>query len=349
LPAVLLLFRGRLDRLRTAPWISGAILGGLTASSWFVLLGLQEGWESVFAFFLRENVGRYLDTSFGPQRGFFYFPGVFVGDFFPWSIVLLLHVVLQTKPKLKDFFIRGLFPLGWVLLVLIFFSFSLNKQEYYLLPAYPAAALLIAQIVEGGERPGLGARIAAVLTALAAIPLFLLGRLYVPSDLAVVVPVVLLVITARLLWREHLLASALPLSLCFGSAVLLWGPHIEALRPVPQFAEEIVQDAGRRGASDFRAGYFRWTTPSLRFYLDRNIVELYDIDDAGRFLEEPGTRYLVTDEAGYALLRRRIGENLVVVSRHERIMTRARDLWNGLEGGPSGRGTLPVYLVTTRR
>ena len=57
------------------------------SGSWFVMLALKQGWQPVVDFFLTENLGRFSHVDFGPQRGPFYYVGVFMTEFSPWSFL----------------------------------------------------------------------------------------------------------------------------------------------------------------------------------------------------------------------------------------------------------------------
>ena len=99
-------------------------------------------------FFLSDNLGRFVSVDFGPQRGPFYYVGVFLGDFFPWSFFFPAAVIWSLRRK-KDSGGEEETDHHWMLLSLwmgtyfLLFSLSHNKQEYYILPLYPAAALWV--------------------------------------------------------------------------------------------------------------------------------------------------------------------------------------------------------------
>ena len=71
---------GQIHRLGQAPWVAGGLIYSFLCSFWFVLLGITTGWEPVMEFFLSDNLGRFVSVDFGPQRGLFYYAGVFLGD-----------------------------------------------------------------------------------------------------------------------------------------------------------------------------------------------------------------------------------------------------------------------------
>ena len=77
-------------RLKTRQLILPGAVFLLIASSWFLLLFVKLGWDPVLAFFLKENLGRFSNVDYGPARSLFYYVGVFLGDFFPWSLFFVI-------------------------------------------------------------------------------------------------------------------------------------------------------------------------------------------------------------------------------------------------------------------
>jgi 4-amino-4-deoxy-L-arabinose transferase-like glycosyltransferase len=88
-----------------------------------------------------EHFGRFASGMF--RRGgpwYYFFPVVLVG-FFPWSFLLPFVVREYWKNKLDD---KTLFLILWVSLPFIFFSISKSKLPHYILPIFPALAMLTA-------------------------------------------------------------------------------------------------------------------------------------------------------------------------------------------------------------
>jgi 4-amino-4-deoxy-L-arabinose transferase-like glycosyltransferase len=104
-----------------------------------------------------ETVGRVgRGGVVGIVSGLWVMPVQFVAKFLPWSVFVFLAGwdILAARPKSRWF----THPLGpallWVVLVLLFFSFSGGKRADYLAPAYPAAAVLVSLwlVTEGLRR-----------------------------------------------------------------------------------------------------------------------------------------------------------------------------------------------------
>ncbi len=134
------------SRLRPGPLISAAAIFAAVAGSWYAAALAQAG----FAFFHKqivlENVLRFLPSEGGPSRHhalWFYFPMLAVG-MLPWSIALPQALVRASHdrepsgvPSLASYCVT------WILVVFVVCTLASGKRTNYLLPLYPAAALLV--------------------------------------------------------------------------------------------------------------------------------------------------------------------------------------------------------------
>jgi len=149
--AFLLLTRNlrHLGRMR---WLSSTAVFLLIAAPWHVLAALRtpgqgnvRGW--LWFYFVNEHFLRYLGRRVPHDYGtvpFVVFWGLLLVWLFPWSAYLpqALRQVPHANFSRLDLRQRAslLFAI-WAAVVLVFFSFS-TRQEYYVMPALPALALL---------------------------------------------------------------------------------------------------------------------------------------------------------------------------------------------------------------
>ncbi len=122
------------------PPASGAVFL-LVAGSWYA----AAMWEGGKGFFFRQIVEENLRTAtgeYGHHQPFYYFIQVFFLNMIPWSFRFLFTALFlyRQRDHLTE---RGLlYPLIWFVTVFVFFSVSVGKRGIYILPLYPAAALL---------------------------------------------------------------------------------------------------------------------------------------------------------------------------------------------------------------
>jgi 4-amino-4-deoxy-L-arabinose transferase-like glycosyltransferase len=134
IPAGVLFFYSLATRRLKAffiPLATGSLLALALGSIWFYLAGKAY----IDEFLLHQNIARYT-TGFDHIEPFwYYFPKLFV-NFLPWSIALPFAAFFAYRRRLW-------LPLIWLLFTFLFFDVSRSKRAIYLLPCYPACALLV--------------------------------------------------------------------------------------------------------------------------------------------------------------------------------------------------------------
>ncbi|MEQ8967815.1 MAG: glycosyltransferase family 39 protein [Azospirillaceae bacterium] len=169
----------------------GAPLALLVAAPWFVAIGLQSGGG-----FYEDSVGTDLlgklfsgQESHGAPPG--YYLGLFPVTFWPATLGLVLAVPMIRR-RWREPAVR--FCLAWILPTWLVFELVATKLPHYVLPTYPALALLVAWAILDRPRdvaagpPGRAGRIVAAVLfgipalglplALAALPIVSEGRLF---------------------------------------------------------------------------------------------------------------------------------------------------------------------------
>ncbi len=124
--------------LEQAPLV---LVSALVVLPWAYALGEQIGWEVFWNAFYEQNFARFLSAEGkGHGRPWHYFLVRFWVDFAPWSL-FLPFAMYGARELWSQRYARLL--LIWAFALLVFFSLASTKREVYLLPAYPAFALLI--------------------------------------------------------------------------------------------------------------------------------------------------------------------------------------------------------------
>jgi 4-amino-4-deoxy-L-arabinose transferase-like glycosyltransferase len=157
-------------------WVGGLLLFLVPILAWLLpmlLVARAEGdpqhAEYVQNILFGQTVHRYA-TPTGHLHSPFYFFGIIAIDWLPLSLLLPWALPAWWR-RLKRRDARFLLPLGWIVLLLLFFSFSPGKRDVYILPALPITALALAPLLPGLLRKQ-GVRIAVfTLTLLLAMAL----------------------------------------------------------------------------------------------------------------------------------------------------------------------------------
>lgn len=120
----------------------GLLLGVAVALAWAIPAGLHGGEAYRDAIFWGQTANRMV-KSFAHQRPFWWYLATLPLFLFPWLIwPRLLGAIAQTlRADFQDVGVRLVSV--WFISALLIFSAISGKQPHYLLPEYPAAALLI--------------------------------------------------------------------------------------------------------------------------------------------------------------------------------------------------------------
>lgn len=109
-------------------------LGGF----WYCFLLSRIGWREFLALAIKETWGR-MEKGFVHWEPFYYYIPLLLIGFLPWSVFL----PSLSKLDWKDRFNRFLFT--FLLVTFLFFSFCRSKLPTYILPIFPALAILTAR------------------------------------------------------------------------------------------------------------------------------------------------------------------------------------------------------------
>lgn len=172
--ALYLLCAKRLRRSAACLFDPGGIAFFLLLSApWYAAQFLANGSDFFQQFFVKHHFKRYTDVISGHRGPFYYYLAALIAGLFPWIVFLpagMAKNLRHSKTAAGDSF--GLLALVWLCTIVLFFSLSVTKLPNYILPAVPAAAIIISS---GMSRAGLRypKGILAALSAAAGCSLFL--------------------------------------------------------------------------------------------------------------------------------------------------------------------------------
>ncbi|HEY2866043.1 MAG TPA: glycosyltransferase family 39 protein [Pyrinomonadaceae bacterium] len=136
----------------------------LVAATWYLPMYLQHGWQFIDEFIIQQHFERFATNKYQHPQPFYFFFWVLPLMTIPWLPFFLwatwksfrdrISGPLARLAKVKPPAIAGgsdlpfsssplrLFSISWLLVPLLFFSFSGSKLPGYILPAVPGAILL---------------------------------------------------------------------------------------------------------------------------------------------------------------------------------------------------------------
>jgi 4-amino-4-deoxy-L-arabinose transferase-like glycosyltransferase len=141
--------------------VSGLLLFLLITAPYFLLVYARFGAGPLRFFFFGENLQRFTGQIYGVSgRPFWYELAAFFSDFAPWSLLIFIAAWFDWRAPGHDETrrraVRVLYL--WLACAVVLFSISSFKLDYYLLPAMPAAALIIGNVIANSEKLTLFAR-----------------------------------------------------------------------------------------------------------------------------------------------------------------------------------------------
>jgi 4-amino-4-deoxy-L-arabinose transferase-like glycosyltransferase len=133
----------------------GALLTVAIAAGWYIIAVTRGGEDFIDRQLLKENLERFFGGSGHSNPVYYYIPYLFF-EGLPWSLFLPFVLWDYFKKRPVAWGDDGLFLTIWLVAMFGFFSFSMGKRPVYLLPLYPAMALLTAAwFYQQGEALGL--------------------------------------------------------------------------------------------------------------------------------------------------------------------------------------------------
>ncbi|HEU4933721.1 MAG TPA: glycosyltransferase family 39 protein [Pyrinomonadaceae bacterium] len=162
---------------QSAVWLSliwGLPLALLVSATWYGPVIARHGWTFIDEFFVQHHFARFVSNKYHHPQPFYFYPAIILMLALPWTVHLIIALVKARKWQWRggdSLSIVRVFSLAWLLLPIVFFSFSGSKLPGYILPVVPAAALLVADrltVVQKARWPLViaGATIALVVIVL---------------------------------------------------------------------------------------------------------------------------------------------------------------------------------------
>ena len=124
--------------------VSGAIIFCLLAVPWFAVVSARNP-EFFDFFFIHEHFTRFLTTEHRRTGAWWYFVPILIGGILPWLSVFAwsAYHAWRDAPPAANRFNWQRFALLWAVVIFLFFSASGSKLPSYILPIFPALALVI--------------------------------------------------------------------------------------------------------------------------------------------------------------------------------------------------------------
>lgn len=305
------LIQRQFDFWRRMHWLSGLMIYFALTAPWFIAVSLKNPGFFDF-FFVREHFRRFLTDEARRTGSIYYFVPYLLAGQLPWTTLLPGLLQRGGQGERNTIFQPMRLLLIWSAFIFVFFSVSRSKLPSYILPMFPALALLagrnLTQIDPVHLKRHLLLPVALWLSVLVALPF--VSRFVSPgTPLTVLEPfahllalaATLFILSAAVAWwllgRGHRLQAVALVA--FGSLLAVtvglrghdyYGGQLKSSKAVvPQLASYLQADT-----EVFAVRYYEQTLP---FYL-RRPVTLVDYRDEFSFGQEAEpSRWLPTLDA----------------------------------------------------
>jgi 4-amino-4-deoxy-L-arabinose transferase-like glycosyltransferase len=362
-----LLWSRRLRLLLDYRLALGVIAFVLVAVPWYAWIAAETKGEFTRGFFLTHNFGRFLSPMENHRGPIYYYLIALLLGSAPWSPFLITAGIFyflrgrsarisedvhsMIDPQFSILNPQSSSPLRflacWLLVYLVFFSLSGTKLPNYILPAYPAVAILtghflndwrlgLVRVPQWAMSIGLaGVALIGITTSLAFLFAagvfdlrFFRGRQIPGLEIWALIGLAPVSAALSAGWLQRTgqktgaVVSLASMAVLFVGVLAAWGSlridDLKAPRP-------LVADAGAcQTERDIRIGCYQFYQPSLVFYCRREVRVLNDEDQVREFLHYPLPVYLFVSAQGWQLLEEKVQVPYRVLAHH-------RELYKGID------------------
>lgn len=312
----------------------------LVALPWYIAVGIQTDGAWIQGFLGGHNVGRFVSAMENHSGPIVYYIPVIALGFFPWSVFLPAagYGIGKKLQKPSPDRLPCLFLCCWVGVYIVFFSLAQTKLPNYVLPCYPALAMVTAYTLIRWQQDALAISTRWIKNGV-------IGSVVAGGLLLVALPVALHFILPGHYWIASL--AMIPLFGGIASLYLLGAKGREVmlyqyagcsiLGIVVAFAGvgHIVshqQDSphfGQRskeiGGESRQIATYNYFAPNLVFYGEKRVVRIRDIDHINKFFASEQEPLLLMRSDHFEKVRSDFPDEAVIVEQRRRFL-RQHDL-----------------------
>jgi 4-amino-4-deoxy-L-arabinose transferase-like glycosyltransferase len=322
-----------------------ALSFGVVAAPWYIWVAAETKGEWLYNFWVRHHFDRMTTALEHHQGPWWYYAAVLVGGLAPWSAFLGPTAWLAWRGARRgpgeESPDRPAFQLlaCWFAVYLVFFSLVRTKLPNYVLPCYPAVAVLVGCLLarwQAGELTlpawvmpvalacvalmGMGLA-GGLLVAGGVVPLRALRGRYVPGvEAGAVLALAWVLGAAAAAWclrrgsRGGMVSALTVAAVTFTAGAASWGTLLadqhKAVRPL---VAALPADQLRR---EVRVAVFDYFQPSLVFYCRREVRRIWYEPQLWDFLGAPLPGYVFLPAALWEQLAPRAPAGCRLVARH---------------------------------
>ncbi|MBX7165080.1 MAG: glycosyltransferase family 39 protein [Pirellulales bacterium] len=326
----------------------------VVALPWYVAVGTATEGDWLVGFLGKHNAERFLNSLENHRGPIVYYVVAILAGFFPWSVFLTPSLASATRRLRAAEADRPayLFVVAWAGLWIGFFSLAATKLPNYVLPSYPALALLVGAFVDRFiaapqqfsrrlVHPSL-VTVAAVGVALC-VGLAIAMSVLQPGDVVV-----------ALVGLVPLVGGSLCL-VCYGRGQFERAMHVFAATAVvlcalafgwvaprisrQQNAQPLIAAARDALGPDAQVAAYEYFVPSLVFYAGRPVAKLQRPADVQQFLAASPTACVLTRADQFEALRGELPADVTILARQRRFLRKGEIVLLGRRAATAAQPT----------
>lgn len=255
--------------------IIGYLIVFAIAAPWYIIVSIKTGGEFASGFFLHHNVTRFLRPLEGPEGPFFITLLFLIIGFFPWSFFIIQTAVSSFKER-KDPLV--LFLCIWVIIHIVFYSFSATKLPHYLVPAYPALAVLTARYIEGIPYKRLSSSLIGIVGLIISTALIIAGSKYAKDLMPLIVLIGAPFLIGGIL---AVFVNKYTVQITAGSALIFFlmlsgwiAPLSHSLFMPGKIAGAIAEEVKKSDNKIDKVYSYKYYDPAFEFYIRKKIIKI---------------------------------------------------------------------------
>ncbi|ADY72785.1 glycosyl transferase family 39 [Desulfurobacterium thermolithotrophum DSM 11699] len=311
----LLLRRDLLKTLKEIPWFKGFGIYLLIVAPWYVAIFKKHGYQFFKDFIIFHNIHRFTSKVPGHPTEWWYYLANYFWLYLPWSFFFpfALYRVFKRKESITDNVLN--FSLVWFFTVVIFFQIAHTKLAHYLLPSFPAFAVITSWYLSK-FKDKIPAYITAAIFIVFSVIAFIFFKIkgWPLLSLVMLLPVLLATIFLK---KDYLK----PLTFGFIGTMVLFKwitlPSLEFHRAKPAVGKEIQQLAKK--CKECKFYFLDYTSPEIVYYFKEGKLESIDSNRAKALLRSKEPVIIVTRENRLKKLK---GESFYILDKKKELITK---------------------------
>jgi len=316
--------------------VTALVVVAAVALPWYALVGLRTDGRYLYEFLIEHNQGRFLKPMENHSGSIFYYVIAVAAGMFPASVflgpALVQHVQrLRQAPPSRH---GDLLLACWAGTFIVFFSIARTKLPNYVLPAYPAVALLLGAFADAFVRAAeipqrRGFRVGMACLGLVGVGMLIgvpiASRIVLPGEallgLIGVIPLAAAIAVSCLAARDarpQAMAVFTALTVLFTATFIAYGAwrvdrHKNDRPMMAQIREQV-------GSDPVRIASYRHFNSTYVFYAERQVDEIGNLDQLRHYLQSGQPTYLLVRDDEWENIADSLPADTRVVSRRPRFL-----------------------------